>query len=436
MTIARPITADEVTSIVIETGSAFTRAGFSGEYSPKFMLPTPYGKDSNNNYYFDENQLNDPIPDKEVYSPLTDGCIHDWNAISKYWRYIYDEKFKLDPTEWPFVTTEHIWNPAENKKRVLELAFEDLQVPIFSLLKSPLCATYESGRPTGLVIDVGASVASVTPVVEGNIMTRAAYHSRFAGDFLNLHLVNQLEKQRNVTVTPAYKIQKKVLNNPDPNNNNEPVYKNFPEPMTESFDTYQTGRILTEFKESTLQVSDIPFDANNPQMQRLGNRPFEFPTGHSLLFGTERFTTTEPLFKPFSYPIDGLIPQDVLNNAQGISQLVNASLSKVIDASSTSSAQSGAAEQNIKSLLSNVIITGGTSLLQGFVNRIEFELSQYYPTYQLRFTVSQNAAERKSTTWTGASILASLGNFGQEQAWITKQDYEEYGSDLGEKRFK
>lgn len=432
MTVGRPITADEVTSIVIETGSAFTRAGFSGEYSPKFMLPTAYGRDRDDKYYFGESALNEPVPGKEVYSPLTDGCIQDWNAISKFWRYIYEDRFKLDPREWPFVTTEQIWNPPENKKRSLEVAFEDLEVPIFSLLKAPLCATYESGRPTGLVIDVGASVASVTPVVEGNVMTRSAYHSRFAGDFINLHVVNHLEKQRGIKITPTYQVQRKsVTDTGEPAN---PVYRTFPEPMTESYDAYQIGRVLTEFKESTSQVADAPFDPSTFQMQRLGVRPFEFPTGYNLTFGPERFTTTEPLFKPSMFPLSD-IPSDALTNAQGISQLVNGALSRVIDSSSQSTTP-GLAEANIKALMSNIIITGGTSLMQGFVNRIEYELAQYYPTYGLRFTIAQNATERKSTTWTGASILASLGNFGQEQSWITKQEYDEYGADLAEKRFK
>lgn len=41
---------------------------------------------------------------------------------------------------------------------------------------------------------------------------------------------------------------------------------------------------------------------------------------------------------------------------------------------------------------------------------------------------SMNSVERRFATWIGGSILASLGSF--QQLWMSKQEYEEHGANL------
>ncbi len=64
-------------------------------------------------------------------------------------------------------------------------------------------------------------------------------------------------------------------------------------------------------------------------------------------------------------------------------------------------------------LLGNVVVTGGTSLLQGFTDRLNAELLQTYPGPRVRLAASSITAERKFASWIGGSILGSLGTFHQ-----------------------
>jgi actin-related protein len=105
-------------------------------------------------------------------------------------------------------------------------------------------------------------------------------------------------------------------------------------------------------------------------------------------------------------------------------------------------------------LLSNVVVTGSSSLMQGFVERLTNDLQNSSspvcgrPLARLEhrshsrigaFTITvyvclQNVKmrllagspiERKYSSWIGGSILGCLGSF--QQMWVSKQEYEESG---------
>lgn len=404
--------ADEVPSIVIESGSSWTRVGYSGEGLPRHIFPTRYGKDESNNYYIGNDAVHEFVPGKEIYSPLMDGVVQDWEAMARIWRYTYEEELRQDASEIPLAVVEQAWNPMSNKTKAAELAFEDLQVPLFSLIKAPLCAAYNSELPTALIVDLGSAVSSVTPVVDGNILTKNALHTRFAGDFTTFHIMTFFNS-RNIPVTPSYMVKNKVPLEYNTYAEKENLH-NYQ--ATESFNAFETERVIEEFKETTSHVSDLPFSSNSI----LGRvtRPFEFPDGYNLAFGPERLATVEPLFKPTHYPLPGVV---LAEGSSGITDLITLGLANI--------------PSEIQSyLLNNIILTGGTSLLQGLTTRLTNDLVALYPTMKVRVLTQNSALAQKCTNWTGASILASMGHF--NQSWVSKQEYEEFGADLIEKRFK
>lgn len=64
-------------------------------------------------------------------------------------------------------------------------------------------------------------------------------------------------------------------------------------------------------------------------------------------------------------------------------------------------------------LLNNLLLVGGTSLIQGFARRLESEINALYPSPKVRLQAPAMTVERKFATWIGGSILASLGSFHQ-----------------------
>jgi actin-related protein len=346
---------------------------------------------------------------------MHDGCVQDWESIAAQWKWIYENKLHIDPRESPLLTTEQPWNPISHKQKALEVAFEELEVPIFSLVQEPLCAAFASQNATALVVNIGSSVTSVTPVIDGSIVTKAALHSRFAGDFVNVHILANLSA-REINVVAPYQVKRKAIL--DPGQPSNALLQEF-SGITDSFQSYQVTKVLTEFKETTSRVSDSPI--TNPSALPNVGRPFEFPDGFNLTFGTERLTTAEALFKPGQFPLNDIqMPEGALH---GLSDLVYHSLTKI-----------DAPQEVIMSLLNNTVLCGGTSLMNGLDSRLEKDLLRMFPNFATRVFRSQNAVDCKNLVWTGASILASLGTF--DQMWVKKQEYEELGAELAEKRFK
>jgi actin-related protein len=71
-----------------------------------------------------------------------------------------------------------------------------------------------------------------------------------------------------------------------------------------------------------------------------------------------------------------------------------------------------------------VVLSGGTSLLNGLTNRLHQELDIMCPKSNM---VGIDAPrDRQYSVWKGGSILTNLNNF----RWISRADYEDEGFEL------
>ncbi len=81
-----------------------------------------------------------------------------------------------------------------------------------------------------------------------------------------------------------------------------------------------------------------------------------------------------------------------------------------------------------RSLFSQIVLSGGSTMFKGFGDRLLSELRRH-PLCP-RETKIRIAAppERLYSTWIGGSILASLSTF--KSMWIKKEEYAEHGARL------
>ena len=87
-----------------------------------------------------------------------------------------------------------------------------------------------------------------------------------------------------------------------------------------------------------------------------------------------------------------------------------------------------------KDLANNIILTGGSSLFANMEQRLSLEVPRIVPSaYKCRIIASRNSVERSCAAWIGGSILTSLGSF--QQLWLSRTEYEEYGTGLSIQRF-
>lgn len=149
-------------------------------------------------------------------------------------------------------------------------------------------------------------------------------------------------------------------------------------------------------------------------------RPFEMPDGWNQMFpGLDRYRPIEGIFDTKMALSDANTPPP--SPSQTIGALLQSSLSQV--------------DVDLRPhLVGNVVITGGSSLYQGFPERLSQEVQAIYPGMRVRIHAPPQAVERKFASWIGGSILASLGTF--HQMWISRKEYEEHGPGIVEKRCK
>lgn len=458
---------DEVSAIVLDPGFSTTRAGFAGEDTPKSLIPTYYGKyslDGQQKHIFGDDIFVTPRPGLSVHNPIgRDGVVEDWEMAEKVWEYSFTSRLTGTkpgnpllnglndvpngelPTEMegvemeekpladtPLLMTECGWNPTKAREKTIEIAMENWGTPAFYLARNGVLAAFAAGKASALVVDVGASNVSVTPVHDGIILKRGVQHSHLGGDYISsqIRALFKTNSPHPITINPHYLIASKTP--VDAGQPPQATYRTFPPDKAPdaSYRTLMEERTLSEFKECVVQVwpgpsklsATGPNGVSNEELAKSSpGRPFEFPDGYNQVFGVERYRVVESLFDAKAAIPDPDSPFPAPTQAQTIPELVKSALNGV--------------DVDIRPhLLANVVVTGASSLLYGFTDRLNQELMQSFPGPRVRISAAGNTAERKFGSWIGGSILASLGTF--HQMWISKKEYDEHGANIVDKRCK
>ncbi|KAI5467323.1 actin-related protein, ARP4 class [Mariannaea sp. PMI_226] len=452
---------DEVSALVLDPGYCHTRAGFAGEDVPKAILPSFYGhttKEPTTDLFGDEYLI--PRADFEVRNYMNrDSVVEDWDAASKIWENMLIKRLQpehsthpsknglnddpkvpaadgegdvaMDETaeaaekplqESPLLMTEAPWNTPKSREKAIEIIMENWGCPAFWLSRTPVLAAFAAGKATSLVIDVGGANTSVTAIHDGMVLKRSIQKSPVGGLWLSSQIRSLFEtSEPKVDLTPTFMIENKT-----------PVdalaapqlrLRHFPYQISDSFRAYEEERVLTEFKESVVEVWKGPsrygVPGNEEYVKTQAGRVFEMPDGYNQMWREQRFRVTEGMWdETAGYPIP---EADRLTKAQTIPELIRSALNAV--------------DVDLRgNLLANVVVTGSTSLINGFNDRLNNELTTMYPGLKIKIHAAGLTSERRFGAWIGGSILASLGTF--HQMWISRKEYEENGPNVVEKRCK
>jgi actin-related protein 4 len=320
----------------------------------------------------------------------------------------------------PLLMTEPGWNSTKAREKYIEIAMEEWGTPAFYLQKTGVLAAFASGKASGIIIDVGASHTSVTPVLDGMVLKKGVQKSPLAGNFVSSQ-IRLLFKQSTpeIPLTPHYLVRSKVQ--VDAGAPSQATYRTFDPPPADSFRHYEEERVLTEYKESVVEVWPGPQRFNTGPNEEIAKnqpgRPFEMPDGWNQVFTADRFKVAEGLFDANAAVVDAENPRP--KDEHTIPRLVQAAVQQVD------------ADQR-PLLLGNIVVTGGSTLLYKFNDRLNQEINNIYPSTRNKLIAPGQVVERKYAAWIGGSILASLGSF--HQLWISRKEYEEHGANIVEKR--
>ncbi|KAI9047779.1 hypothetical protein LZ554_008489 [Drepanopeziza brunnea f. sp. 'monogermtubi'] len=448
---------DEVSAIILDPGYSSVRAGFAGEDAPKSFINSHYGV-SERGEVFGDDAIHNPLAGLEIRNPMSkDGIVEDWDTATRLWEYAITSRLtsfkQADPRtnglnddlkdvdvemenaeegekpleEHPLLMTETAWNTSKNREKAIEIAMESWGCPAFWLARNSVMAAFGAGKATALVIDVGATQASVVAVHDGLILKKSIQRSNLAGNWLSSQIRTLFNTQEpKVELVPHYMISSKTP--VDAGAPAQPTFRQFEKNPTESFRALEEDRVLTEFKESVVQTWAGPGRLNHVDQQGNNNlayarsqpgRVFEMPDGYNQMWGVERFQVAEGMWdEKAAYPIPG---EGAVGRTSTIMELVKASVLAV--------------DIDVRiNLLGNVVVTGGTTLINGFTDRLHNELLAQFPGARIKIQAAGLTTERRFGSWIGGSILGSLGTF--HQMWISKAEYAEFGSSVVERRCK
>lgn len=136
----------------------------------------------------------------------------------------------------------------------------------------------------------------------------------------------------------------------------------------------------------------------NEELAKDSVKSFEFPDGYNQVFGVEQYRAVEGLFDARAAVASEDMPAPT--QEMTIPAIVQKSINAV--------------DVDLRGhLLSNIVLTGGSSLLRGASDRTMAEITAAFTGPRVRVTAPGNLIERKYASWIGGSILASLGTFHQ-----------------------
>jgi len=409
---------DEVGALVFDPGHFSLRVGYAGEDCPKAEIPSMVGTSPDTTegdsmdtgddvkmkkkYHVDTAQLNFAKKGMEVNSFMKDGMITDWELFEQVLDYSYKKIIQSESELHPVLFSEAPWNKKDRREQLCELMFEKYNVPAFFLVKNAVLAAFANGRSTGLVIDSGATHTSAVPVHDGYVLQHAIVKSPLGADFLT-NQCQQFLDDKKVDIVAPYQIKEKkeVGEGSKAKWTKKP---NLPE-VTKSWHEYQIREVVRDFQHNVLQVHEQPY--NEETCSSIPQVEHEFPHGWHDDFGVDRFKIAEALFDPSG------IRGSNTGTMMGAAHVVTTSV--------------GMCDVDLRpSLYGSVVVTGGNTLLQGFNDRLNRDLSIKTPsTMRFKLIAANGPQERRYGSWIGGSILASLGSF--QQMWVSKQEYEDGG---------
>lgn len=347
----------------------------------------------------------------------------DSEAAEKKAEAAEDEESKLLDMS-PILMTEAPWNPSKNREKSIEIAMEKWGTAAFWMSRTPTLVAFAAGKPTALIVDVGAANASVVAVHDGHVLKRTIQKSPVGGLWLSQQ-VKALWDSNDPKIEP---IPSFMVENKTPVDAGAPAQfmpKKYNFDISDSYRAYEDDRLRTEFKESVVEMWRGPQRFMTPGTDEFARnntpgRVFEFPDGSNHMWRDTRFRVVEGMWDDTAQ-LPNTPDEWRISAEQTLPALIRNCLNGV--------------EADLRpNLLGNVVVTGASTLINGFNDRLNIELTQMSPGLKIRISSSGLSSERRFGAWVGGSILSSLGTF--HQMWISSKEYEENGANIVEKRCK
>ena len=127
---------DSKVHIVIDNGTGYMKAGFSGEEAPASVFPTLLGKPKENSLLGSEKKerlLGQEALEKlgitKINRPITNGIITNFDDMTKIWHHTFYNELRIAPEDHSVLVTDSPQNSPENREKITECMFELFNIP-------------------------------------------------------------------------------------------------------------------------------------------------------------------------------------------------------------------------------------------------------------------------------------------------------------------
>ncbi|MHA1683100.1 MAG: rod shape-determining protein [Promethearchaeota archaeon] len=318
------------TPVVIDIGEACCKVGFAGDKAPREVFPTIVGKEKYKSVMVDTSDHvrtsyvgNDAQAMRGVLKiqyPISRGQVMDWNAFYEILNHCFYNVLRVDTRQHPIIYSEPILNPPNLREHLAKVFFETFQTSSVVIFPSAVMALVNAGLSTGLVVEVGEGMAFIVPIHDGEVVTYAVNRLPLGGVDVNENLKNFLMQEGHHLSFSAQK------------------------------------EILRDIKEKLCYVAeDVNIETQNAYSMNI-RRPYALPDGSTIEIGNSRFMAPEILFSP------GMLGYNIMS----IPQAIIDSVSKV-------------PPEIKRTMLGNIVLSGGSTKFPGFEKRLQKELDWQIP---------------------------------------------------------
>jgi actin, other eukaryote len=324
---------DQEEFVVVDIGTGYIKAGFSGEDLPRCIIPTVMGERTID---VEAQQLaaggtavaSDLKPkishvfgnsafaahDHELSYPVQRGIITDTTHMQTLLEHIFEHELGLQTKDMNVLITDSPMNTKENKMEICKMMFETFKVQRFTLVNTATLSLFSTGTTTGLVAESGEGTTYAVPVFEGYALPHAILKLNVAGQDVTQKLIDEFIAAK------------------------APVEQKHFQKVREMKETM--CHVSQNYREE-VRSRDDPLNQEQ--------RSYELPGGDIVEVNLQkRITAAEIIFNP---SLAGL-------NEDGFASIAYRSI-EMCD------------EDLRTNLYGNIVLAGGTSLMSGFTERFE-----------------------------------------------------------------
>eukprot|EP00835_Amoeboradix_gromovi_P007019 NODE_995_length_2427_cov_0.091065.p1 type:complete len:335 gc:universal NODE_995_length_2427_cov_0.091065:2164-1160(-) len=285
---------DPMKPLVIDNGSGYVKAGWSGSNFPTAIFPSVVGRPiltSQTDLKEIQEKTGKTVKDimvgdecapftqiLQMNYPMENGQVRNWDDMHLVWNYTWS-KLKCNPKETYVMLTEPPLNPTKNRERMVETMMEQYQFNGCYIAIQAVLTLYAQGLLTGVVVDAGDGVTHIVPVYDGYSLNHLTRRLDIAGRDVTKYMIKLLLQR-------GYAFNKSA-----------------------DFET------VREIKEELCYVAyDIPQEMKLSQETTYCVEKYTLPDGRVIKVGSERFEAPEVLFQPHLVDVESAGVAELLFN--------------------------------------------------------------------------------------------------------------------------